>query len=117
MFFVVFVRYVDVFLFFHFFCCFLVFFCYLCLCFVFFPFFSSRRLFVSILSLQTAFLTFKNDGFTMEILTFLKNQSFVLENWFGCFLALFLAHFGVLYGVSGALRSIKLGLQIRAFLS
>ena len=31
-------------------------------------------------------------------------------------MALFWAHFGVLYGVSGALRSIKLGLQIRAFL-
>ena len=71
---------------------------------------------MSILSLQTASPTFKNNGFTMEILTFLKNQGFVLENWFGCFLALFLAHFGVLYGVSGALRSIKLGLQIRVFL-
>ena len=51
-----------------------------------------------------------------EILTCLKNQGFVLEDWFGNFLALFFAHFGVLYGVSGALRSIKLGLQIRAFL-
>ena len=49
---------------------------------------------MSILSLQTASPTFKNDGFTMEILTFLKNQSFVLENWFGYFLALFLADFG-----------------------
>ena len=71
---------------------------------------------MSILSLQTASPNLKNDGFTMEILTFLKNQGFVLEDWFGSFLALFLAHFGVLYGVSGALRSIKLGLQIRAFL-
>ena len=53
---------------------------------------------MSILSLQTAFPTFKNDGFTMEILTFLKNQSFVLEDWFGCFLALFLAHFGWSWG-------------------
>ena len=49
---------------------------------------------MSILSLQTASPTFKNDGFTMEILTCLKNQSFVLENWFGCFLALFLVNFG-----------------------
>ena len=53
----------------------------------------------------------------MEILTFLKKQSFVLEDGFGCQKAPKLAHFGVLYGVSGALRSIKLGLQIRAFLS
>ena len=49
---------------------------------------------MSILSLQTASPNLKNDGFTMEILTFLKNQSFVLENWFGYFLALFLADFG-----------------------
>ena len=84
---------------------------------MFFLFCFFRRLFVSILSLQTASPNLKNDGFTMEILTFLKNQGFVLEDWFGSFLALFLAHVGVLYGVSGALRSIKLGLQIRAFLS
>ena len=95
---------------------------------------------MSILSLQTASPTFKNDGFTMEILTFLKNQSFVLEDWFGCFLALFLAHFGwsVSYwktglgafwrflvffgwswgydGVSGALRSTKSGFEILFFL-
>ena len=75
------------------------------------------RLFVSILRLQTASPNLKNNCFSKEILTFLKNQGFVLEDWFGSFLALFLAHVGVLYGVSGALRSIKLGLQIRAFLS
>ena len=69
-----------------------------------------------ILSSKTAAPNVKINGFTMEILTFVKNRSFVLEDGFGCFLALFLAHFGVLYGVSGALRSIKLGLQIRAFL-
>ena len=74
-------------------------------------------LFVTILSLQTASPNLKNDGFSMEILTFLKNHNFVVEDWSGSFLALFLAHVGVLYGVSGALRSIKLGLQIRAFLS
>ena len=72
--------------------------------------------FMTILSLQTASPNLKNNGFSQEILTFLKNQGFVLEDWFGSFLALFLAHFGLLYGVSGALRSIKLGLQIRAFL-
>ena len=95
---------------------------------------------MSILSLQTASPNLKNDGFTMEILTFLKNQSFVLENWFGCFLALFLADFGwsVSYwktglgafwrflvflgwswgydGVSGALRSTKSGFEILFFL-
>ena len=70
---------------------------------------------MSILRLQTASPNLKNNGFSMEILTFLKNQGFVLEDWFGSFLALFLAHFGVLDGVSGALRSIKLGLQFRAF--
>ena len=64
---------------------------------------------MSILSLQTASPNLKNDGFTMEILTFLKNHSFVVDDWFGSFLALFWAHVGVLYGVSGALRSIKLG--------
>ena len=80
-----------------------------------FFYFFFVRLFVSILRLQTASPNLKNDGFTIEILTFLKKQSFVLGNWFGCFLALFLAHVGVLYGVSGALRSIKLGLQIRVF--
>ena len=82
---------------------------------IFFLFFGGR-LFVSILSLQTASPNLKNSCFPMEILTFLKNHSFVLEDWFGSFLALFLAHLGVLYGVSGALRSIKLGLQTRAFL-
>ena len=70
---------------------------------------------MSILSLQTVSRKLKNKGFPKEILIFLKNQGFVLEDWFGSFLAFFLAHFGVLYGVSGALRSIKLGLQIRAF--
>ena len=39
-----------------------------------------------------------------------------MEDGFGCQKAPKLAHFGVLYGVSGALRSIKLGLQNRAFL-
>ena len=106
-----------------------------CCCFVF----LSRRLKMLILNLQTASPTFKNDGFTMEILTFLKNQSFVLENWFGCFLALFLADFGwsvsywktglgafwrflVFLGwswgydwVSGALRSTKSGFEILFF--
>ena len=67
----------DMLMFFFLFFCFLMFFCYLCLCSCFFfSFFSSRRLFVSILSLQTASPTFKNDGFTMEILIFLKNQRF-----------------------------------------
>ena len=46
-----------------------------------------------ILSLQTASLPFKNDGFIMEILTFLKNQSFVFEDWFGSFLESFLMRF------------------------
>ena len=71
---------------------------------------------MSILRLQTASPNLRNDGFSEEILTFLKNQVFVLEDWFGSFLALFWAHVGVLYGVSGALRSIKWGLQNRAFL-
>ena len=53
---------------------------------------------MSILSLQTAFSTFKNDGFTIEILTFLKNQSFVLEDRFGSVLALFRASFGCSWG-------------------
>ena len=70
-----------------------------------------------ILSLQTGSPNLKNDGFTMEILTFLKNHSFVVKDWSGSFLALFLAHVGVFYGVSGALRSMKLGLQFRVFLS
>ena len=47
---------------------------------------------MSILSLQTASPSFKNNGFTIELLTFLKNHSFVLEDWFGSFLGLFLAH-------------------------
>ena len=55
-------------------------------------------LFVTILSLQTASPIFKNDGFTMEILTFLKNHSFVLEDRFGSFLALFLANVGWPWG-------------------
>ena len=58
---------------------------------------------MSILSLQTASPNLKNDGFTSEFLTFLKNQGFVLENWFGCFLAIFLAHFrGTLWGLWGS---------------
>ena len=51
-----------------------------------------------------------------KYLHFKKNQGFVLEDGFGCQKAPKLAHFGVLYGASGALRSIKLGLQNRAFL-
>ena len=53
---------------------------------------------MSILSLQTASPSFKNNGFTIEILTFLKNHSFVLEDWFGSLLGLFLAHFGWSWG-------------------
>ena len=53
---------------------------------------------MSILYLQTAFPTFTNDGFIMEILTFLKNQSFVLEDRFGSVLALFRAPFGSSWG-------------------
>ena len=53
---------------------------------------------MSILSLQTAFPTFKNDGFIMEILTFLKHPSFVLEDRFGSVLALFRAPFGSSWG-------------------
>ena len=53
---------------------------------------------MSMLSLQTAFPTFKNDGFMMEILTFLKNPSFVLEDRFGSVLALFRAPFGSSWG-------------------
>ena len=41
--------------------------------------------------------------FLREILTFLKNQVFVLEDWFGSFLTLFWAHFGVLMGFLGLL--------------
>ena len=44
---------------------------------------------MTILSLQTASLISKNDGFTMEILTFLKNHSFVVEDRFGSFLDFF----------------------------
>ena len=47
-----------------------------------------------ILSLQTDSLTFKHDGFTMEILTFLENHSFVLADWFGSFLVFFLFTLG-----------------------
>ena len=75
---------------------------------------------MSILRLQTASPNLKNDGFPKEILTFLKNQVFVLEDWFGMFgmfLGQLLAHFGVLYWILGALRSIKWGLQKNAFLS
>ena len=71
---------------------------------------------MSILRLQTASPNLKNDGFSKEILTFLKNQGFVLEDWFGRFLGQLLAHFGVLYWILGALRSIKWGLQNRVFL-
>ena len=53
---------------------------------------------MSILSLQTAFPTFKNDGFIMEILTFLKHPSFDLEDRFGSVLALFRAPFGSSWG-------------------
>ena len=53
---------------------------------------------MSILSLQTASPSFKNNGFTIEILTFLKNHSFLLEDWFGSLLGLFLAHFGWSWG-------------------
>ena len=53
---------------------------------------------MSILSLQTAFPTFKNDGFILEILTFVKNPSFVLEDRFGSVLALFRAPFGSSWG-------------------
>ena len=53
---------------------------------------------MSILSSQTASPTLKNDGFLPGILTFLKNHSFVLEDRFGSFLALFLAHFGCSWG-------------------
>ena len=70
---------------------------------MFFLFFFGVRLFVSILRLQTASPNLKNDGFSKEILTFLKNQGFVLENWFGCFLALFWARFrGTLWGLWGS---------------
>ena len=53
---------------------------------------------MSILSLQTAFPTFKNNSFIIEILSFLKNQSFVLEDRFGSVLALFRAPFGSSWG-------------------
>ena len=53
---------------------------------------------MSILSLQTASPNLKNDCFIVEILTFLKNQGFVLEDWFGSFLELFLAHLGWYWG-------------------
>ena len=53
---------------------------------------------MSILSLQTAFPTFKNDGFILEILTFLKHPSFDLEDRFGSVLALFRAPFGSSWG-------------------
>ena len=58
---------------------------------------------MSILRLQTASPNLKNDGFPKEILTFLKNQVFVLEDWFGSFLTLFWAHVGVLMGFLGLL--------------
>ena len=61
-----------------------------------FPFFL--KLFVTILSLQTASPIFTNDGFIMEILTFLENQSFVLADRFGSFLVPFLIHCGWYWG-------------------
>ena len=92
-FFVFLVRYVDVFLWFYWFFCFLCVFLLFIWMFLFFClFFFSRKCSVSVLSLQTAFPTFKNNGFTMEILTFLKTHSFVLENCFGCSLVLLLAY-------------------------
>ena len=51
---------------------------------------------MSILRLQTASPNLKNDGFPKEILTLVKNQVFVLEDWFGSFLTLFWAHVGVI---------------------
>ena len=71
---------------------------------------------MSILSLQTASPDLKNNGFIMEILTFLKNRGFVLEDWFGKMLSF---NLGVFWGhiwASGALRSFKLDFEIRAFL-
>ena len=76
--------------------CFLVFFWYIFVLFLLF--FSFRRLFLSILSLQIASSTFKNYGFSMEILTFSKIHNFGLEERFWSFLVLFLVHFGCSWG-------------------
>ena len=55
-------------------------------------------LFVTILSLQTASPNLKNDGFTVEILTFLKNQRFRPKNCFKKVLELCRAPFGSSWG-------------------
>ena len=57
---------------------------------------------MSILSLQTASPTFKNDGFTMEILTFLKNQRFRPKDGFESVLGLSRAPFGGSWGSLGS---------------
>ena len=61
------------------------------------------------------FPNLKNNGFSKEILRFLKDQGFVLEDCSGSFLVLCLGYVGVSFGGPGALRWIKLGLQIRVF--
>ena len=53
----------------------------------------------------------------MEILTFLENRGFVLEDWFGICLALVLAHVGRFLALFGALRSVKVDLETNAVLS
>ena len=58
---------------------------------------------MTILSLQTASPDLKNSCFTMEILTFLNNRGFVLEDWFGKILSLNLEFFGVIFGSLGLL--------------
>ena len=82
----------DMLMFFLFFSFFLVFWCffvtYVYVLVFLFLFFSSRRLFVSILSLQTASPTFTNDGFTLEILTFLKKSRFIFKDGFESVLGL-----------------------------
>ena len=65
---------------------------------MFFYFFFVLRLFMSILRLQTASLNMKNDGFPMENLTFLRNQVFVYEDWFGRFWGQFLVYFLIFIG-------------------
>ena len=57
---------------------------------------------MSILSLQTAFSTFKNDGFTMEILTCLRNQRFRPRDVFESVLGLSRAPFGSSWGYLGS---------------
>ena len=57
-------------------------------------FISFRNLLESILSSRTASPSFKNNGFTIEILTFLKNQRFRPKNCFKKVLELCRAPFG-----------------------